>query len=218
MLKGLDRFFGNPIRKIPTGPGDSSLYLTFDDGPDPIGTEETLRVLRRHQVPASFFVIAEKAKASVALVRKIQEEGHAIGNHSLNHTYSNFFLGKRALREWVRKAEEMLIQQLGSIPVGFRPPAGVRTPELKWVLNELKIPLVLWNVRFFDKTVQWTKKRAVDSLSSTVNGSIVLLHDHQNSKNLQAFLSTLDDYILAAKSQGFKFKALKRKLGTEELC
>lgn len=199
-----------PIRRLPDASGNA-LYLTFDDGPSPGATEPVLEVLARHGAHATFFVIGQKARAQGALLERMVAAGHAIGNHSWDHGYSRFFLGKKALSRWIEQAERSLQAQIGAPTIGFRPPAGVRTPELRGALRELKLPLVLWNTRFYDTRFAWTRDKALRSLARARSGDIVLLHDRQSPEALPGFVDTLDLYLTQAEKQGFTFRALNRE-------
>ncbi|HEX7927300.1 MAG TPA: polysaccharide deacetylase family protein, partial [bacterium] len=135
-----------------------------------------------------------------------------IGNHSSDHAYGHFFRGRRHVRDWVAGAEQDLAQVVGQPTVGFRPPAGVRTPELGWALRELGVPLVMWRMRFFDTTIPWRPLWAEGSLRVTPPGAIVLLHDGQSEARRASFLRTLEGYVTAARARGFAFAALSRPL------
>ena len=189
-----------------------SLFLTFDDGPDPIGTPAVLDLLRKHECHATFFLIAEKAEKNPELVLQIAEAGHSIGNHSLNHSYGIFFANLQRMKSWIENSTAAF-RKLGVTPIGFRPPAGVRTPKLHQALADLNIPLIMWEKRFFDTTLPFTKGRALRSLHSTNPGSIILLHDRQRPKRLSLFLETLEIYLQTGKAKGLQFRAL-----TEEEC
>ena len=193
------------LRKIRTN--ENVLFLTFDDGPNPQSTPRVLDVLKKHDVTATFFIIANKAQAQLALVERIKNEGHAIGNHSLDHAYSAFFSGRATMTEWIQQSVKLL-GALGIRPVGFRPPAGVRTPQLYASLEELQIPLIMWQHRFYDTNLKWTLKRALGSLDETKGGDIVLLHDSQRPKRIGGFLETLENYIVEAKRRGFILRAM----------
>ena len=189
-----------------------NLYLTFDDGPDPVSTEKVLKVLEQHHAKATFFVVAERAKAQKKLLNEILSCGHAIGNHSLDHQYRVFFQGKKAMQKWVRDAESQIADLIGSPTIGFRPPAGVRTPELHAVLLELKLPLVLWKMRYFDKAIDWTEKRALNSLSRITQGSLILLHDQVKREKIQLFTHTLSIYLDELNQRNFHFHSLSLAL------
>jgi peptidoglycan/xylan/chitin deacetylase (PgdA/CDA1 family) len=186
------------------------LYLTFDDGPDPFSTPRVLEVLAKHEARATFFMIAEKAKKFPDLVGQIQSAGHSIGNHSLNHRYSQYFLGRKKIAKWVDESEKIMSEIIQAQTIGFRPPVGIWTPELRSVLKERKMPLILWNIRFFDTQFAWTKSKAQVSLKKTLPGSIVLLHDRKSSRELPLFLDTLSEYVSEAKMRRLDLLPLQR--------
>jgi peptidoglycan-N-acetylglucosamine deacetylase len=188
-----------------------TIHLTFDDGPLLPGTEKTLEVLGNLGVSATFFLVAERARAKKELARRILSFGHSIGNHSLDHHYGAYFLGKKQMLEWIRSSEEILSEITGKPTVGFRPPAGIRTPDLYSTLLELRLPMILWDIRFYDAVFPWGSVRALRSLEKTRDGSIVLLHDAQKENRLPLFLKTLEVYIRAAMERGFELRPLSRK-------
>ena len=119
------------------------------------------------------------------------------------------------MRAWIEASEQML-KTLGiRDSVGFRSPVGIQTPELHHVLNEMRLPLVLWDQRFYDTLFRFTPQRALRSLRHTQSGSIVLLHDAQRPSLKSEFLRTLPIYLAEAKSQGFRFHGLTRELCEE---
>jgi peptidoglycan/xylan/chitin deacetylase (PgdA/CDA1 family) len=201
------------IRKVMPMVGEGkSLYLTFDDGPDPHSTLAVLDALAEKNAKATFFVVANTAKAHPEIFKKILSGGHAIGNHSLDHTYRRLFRGKSSLKTWVEDSEKILADLSGQATVGFRPPNGILTPELKWALRELQMPIVYWNIRFYDAIFSWTEKRAISSIKKTESGSIVLLHDRQSPAKLPKFLKTFSTYQLEIERAGFQCRALNLNL------
>jgi peptidoglycan/xylan/chitin deacetylase (PgdA/CDA1 family) len=198
------------VREIRTT--EKSIFLTFDDGPEPGMTEQVLDLLDTFQAKATFFVIAEKAKAHPALVREIQRRGHSIGNHSLDHRFSRYFGGTASILKWISESEDMIAQVIGGPTIGFRPPWGMRTPALKRVLEELKMPMILWNTRFYDAVFEWTPKKAIESLNQAQSGAILLLHDRQPIERMPLFLESLRTYVDAATQRGFKMRDLNRDL------
>src|SRR5690606_398406 len=68
-----------------TVPGDRSVCLTFDDGPNPIDTPRLLAVLRRNEVRAVFFLLGQFARKYPDIVQAIAADGHALGNHGMHH-------------------------------------------------------------------------------------------------------------------------------------
>ena len=211
----LDFVLGPCVRRIPSAPGEEkTLYLTFDDGPDPVGTPRVLSLLREYDARATFFVVGRKAQSESDLLHRIQADGHGIGNHSDDHGYRAFFAGVRRMKDWVARSESRIERLIEGRSVGFRSPAGVRTPELRRALRELSLPHVLWAERFYDSTRKWSRADALASLATARDGDIVLLHDAQKPENLETFLDTLRTYLDAGRAHGFLFRALRRDLCT----
>ncbi|MGZ3721724.1 MAG: polysaccharide deacetylase family protein [Bdellovibrionales bacterium] len=194
------------LRSMPSQSG--KIFLTFDDGPDPVGTAAVLDVLARKKVPATFFLIAERVRAQRDLVQRIQDDGHAIGNHSLDHRYRNFFRGDSSLKTWLEKAEAEFSNADIHDLAGFRPPAGIVTPRLKRVAADLDLEVILWNERFYDAVIPWGKSRALKSAAKIKSGSIVLLHDRQLTSRILRFCETLELYIDAIRARGLEFDRL----------
>jgi peptidoglycan/xylan/chitin deacetylase (PgdA/CDA1 family) len=198
------------IRHISSRPG--SVFLTFDDGPDSANTERVLDILKAADARATFFLIANKIAGQERLVQRIHQEGHAIGNHSWDHRYRNYFKSRRSLRQWVEQANREFKRVGIAESVGFRPPAGVVTPPLKKVLRELGEPLVLWNERFYDTVRAWTAKKAVSSAERLTGGSVVLLHDRRRVADQHEFFSSLELYIDQIRLRGLNCHSLSRAL------
>src|SRR4030095_5277463 len=97
------------------------LALTFYDGPDPRWTPAILDILKRENVPATFFIIGKNGQAYPDLVRRVVDEGHEIGNHSFTHP--NLGEIPLSLTELELNATQRLIEsEVGRSTVLFRPP------------------------------------------------------------------------------------------------
>jgi peptidoglycan-N-acetylglucosamine deacetylase len=208
-----DLFFGPCIHQLP----GNKRYITFDDGPFPGCTENVLKTLEENKVKASFFVVAERARRERSLLFEIQSQGHSIGNHSLDHSYGNFFARKSSLKEWIKRSEGIL-EDLGVEPVGFRSPVGIRTPALHAALRELKLPLIHWNIRFYDTKREWAKSKALSSWKKTGPGSIVLLHDTHTGEKGARFLESLSAYLKMAYNENIPLDCLPKREVLRELC
>jgi peptidoglycan/xylan/chitin deacetylase (PgdA/CDA1 family) len=200
----------NIVRRLPNERRE--IYLTFDDGPHEEFTPQVLEVLKECGAKATFFVIAKKAQAQAALISKIIEDGHRLGNHSVDHSYSALFLKGKALKDWIQSGETILQQLSGKASVGFRSPNGVVTPPLMEVLAELRQPLVLWTCRFFDTLVPWHEAAAFKALQKLKSGDIILLHDRLKYSRRSVFLQTLKRFILKAQGDGWKFVSLPENI------
>ena len=151
--------------------------ITIDDGPDPEVTPAVLDLLAAQGAKASFFCIAERARAQPALLRRIVAAGHSVQNHSLRHRHVFSLLGPRGLRREIGDAQALLADLSGVQPHCFRAPAGLRNPLLDPVLHRLGLHLVSWTRRGFD-TLDADAGRVVARLSrGLAAGDILLLHD-----------------------------------------
>lgn len=209
MINTLSDFLLGPCVRQISG-SNKSIYLTFDDGPDDKCTPFVLDTLSQHQVHATFFVIGEKAKSHKCWIRRIHQNGHAIGNHSLDHNYLRYFSNLDRLSQWISDSEKLLQDMIGQPTVGFRPPAGIRTPPLAQACRELGEPVILWSTRYYDAVRAWTQHSAMTKMHELTDGAIVLLHDRQRAKNLGVFQQTLDWFIEQLKKDGFQLPPLER--------
>jgi peptidoglycan/xylan/chitin deacetylase (PgdA/CDA1 family) len=209
-----DFFTGRCIRTISCPEADpQAIYLTFDDGPHPTGTPQVLSLLDKHKIPATFFLIGEKAEAFPELAARILENGHAIADHTIDHNTDNYFKGPQMIGAWLDQSAAKL-RKLGLSSVGFRSPLGIKTPALNMALRQRKEPLILWNVRFYDTNHLLTVERVEKKMSSVIPGSIILLHDTHEGEKLRIFLEALDRFIVLCKEKGLHFSPLKRDLIT----
>ena len=172
------RSLGPNMTRLP-GPARArgEIALTFDDGPDPEVTPRVLEILQARGCRATFFCIAERARAHASLCREIVRRGHAIENHSLGHRASFPLLTLGGFRREIGSAQSALEEIAGSAPRFFRPPAGLRNPLLDPVLHEYGLDLVTWTRRGFDtreRDAALVSRRLLRDLGA---GDILLLHD-----------------------------------------
>jgi len=154
------------------------LALTFDDGPHPLHTARLLDVLCAARLKATFFVVGKDAAKYPALIRRIAEEGHEIGNHTWSHgdpvmTSPRDFLGE------VHQTDELVRNLTGGIPRSMRPPKG----ELNWTkltgLWRQGKTVALWNIDPRDYRMSDTGEAAVwASRYQPGDGDVLLFHDN----------------------------------------
>ncbi len=194
------------IRKFKTD--QKIAYLTFDDGPDPMLTEKVLLILKKYGIPATFFVIAEKAQRYSEIIKKILDDGHSIGNHSLNHNYRSFFYTFDKMSEWIQKSERAIQNITGKPTIGFRSPAGIVNKQLIRVLQVLKMPLYHWNIRFYDTKFPLNKRKVEKACSDITPGSIILLHDC-HKLNQDNFIYQLEQLIIGLLKVDYVFAKIE---------
>ncbi|MBB1246032.1 polysaccharide deacetylase family protein, partial [Streptomyces durbertensis] len=160
-----------------TLPGSARhIALTFDDGPHPVHTPAVLRVLRRYQAPATFFIIGENAAWNPDLIKAINADGHLIANHSWSHPQLNLIPTWRVRRELGRTCD-LIERALGAPPRFARAPYGAwHGPSLR-VCAELGMEPMGWSI----DTLDWKEpgSRTIRSrvLDGARPGAVVLAHD-----------------------------------------
>lgn len=181
------------------------LSLTFDDGPDKKYTGKLLDLLKKYNIKATFFVVAKFAEENYELIKRMEEEGHTIGLHSLEH--------KNALLNgplYTNKEFEESLKIMDKINVNiksFRPPWGHLNLLTIRNLKKFNLNLVLWDVIIGD----WKADITADEisrrlLSQSKNKSIICLHDGRGKneapkRTIEALEKTIPVWI----EEGYKF-------------
>lgn len=126
------------------------VYLTFDDGPHPPETERVLDVLRERGARATFFLIGSKVSGNEAVLRRMLEEGHALGLHTYSHAGTFPLLSFDKMLADVNEGKRAVESVAGKKISLFRPPFGVTNPTIAKVVRTLGLHTVGWDVRSFD--------------------------------------------------------------------
>jgi peptidoglycan/xylan/chitin deacetylase (PgdA/CDA1 family) len=161
------------------GPRDArGVALTFDDGPSPEHTPRVLALLDEAGVKATFFVIGHKAKAHPALIKRIADEGHALGVHGYAHDRLFSLRTPDVVRADLARAIEAIEAATGQVPTLFRPPVGHTSPRMASALKSFDLRVIGWSARGLDglrgARAERVARRIVPRLR---DGAIVLLHD-----------------------------------------
>jgi len=167
--------FGPVLNRLPAD--TDAVSITFDDGPNPDATPRILDTLRDEGVRATFFVLGRHAEQWPALVRRMADEGHQLGNHGFWHLK----LHRRApgyVREDLARGTEAIERASGGIrPKLFRAPHGFRNPWVTPIAASLGQRTIGWSLGVWDSArpgVEEIARRAVEGLHAR---SILLLHD-----------------------------------------
>jgi peptidoglycan-N-acetylglucosamine deacetylase len=178
--------------------------LTFDDGPSPEVTPRVLDILRDKQAKATFFLVGRQVELNPDLARRMDREGHAVGNHTYSHPPLFCFLTPRRLREEIARTQEAVFRVTGARPRHFRSPVGLRHPILRLALEREALEFVLWQLRTYDTralTPETLRRRILDRVRP---GTIILLHDRPGP-GASAMLAVLPDVIDDLRARGFEF-------------
>jgi peptidoglycan/xylan/chitin deacetylase (PgdA/CDA1 family)/GT2 family glycosyltransferase len=209
--------YGGPDGLTSRGLPARTVALTFDDGPDARWTPQILDVLKREQVPATFFVVGSRVAEHSGLVRRVLAEGHEVGSHTYTHENLS------TLPAW-RSRLELSLSQLalaGSAGVNtslFRPPYSA-TPEALTGRDEVMLRRVTdagYVVALSDRDSRDWQRPGIDQIVSNAApagtaGAIVLLHDAggDRSQTVAALPALIERYRAA----GFQFTTLTGGLG-----
>lgn len=185
---------------------DKNIYLTFDNGYEAGYTDGILEVLKNEKVPATFFVTGHYVEEEPALVKRMDQDGHIIGNHSYHHP--DFTTMKKAeIKQELELVEEAVKEITGKIDMKYvRPPRGTFNEQtLKWT-EELGYVTTFWSLAFkdweTDKQKGW--QYAYDNIMEQIHpGAIILLHT-VSEDNAEA----LGKVIQKLKQDGYVFKSL----------
>ena len=179
--------------------------LTFDDGPDGNTTPQALDILAKYKIKATFFVQGKNIAGNEAILKRMQSEGHEVGNHSWNHP----ILTKLSLEDAKKQltdTEDAITKVLGKSSKLMRPPYGAISDDIR---NSLDLSFIMWDVDSLD----WKSKNEAAILTEiqhqTSDGSIILMHDiHQPSVN------SLPKVIEYLQGQGYSFVTVSELLNT----
>lgn len=166
-----------------------NVYLTFDDGPSKSVTPLILDLLKKENIPVTFFVLGSRAELNPDILRREYEEGHYIANHGYSHIYSNIYSSKEAILEEYNKTENAIKNILGLDYKShlFRFPGGSTGGKYKQIkadaktfLSDNEICYIDWNSLSQDaagaKTIEALVQNTIDSVG-TKNNVVILMHD-----------------------------------------
>lgn len=194
-----------PERK-PLDPDGKYVALTFDDGPHKTNTERVLNSLKEFDVKATFFMLGNQVDYYPSLVQRVAEEGHEIGNHSNTHPDLSKVDANRVQKEF-ETTNQRIYDVIGRYPTVFRPPYGSYNNNIITQATNLNLPIIMWSVDSLD----WKTKNATsishEILSTTTNGSIILMHDIHD-----ATADALPSVLRNLKEQGYSFVTVSQLL------
>ena len=196
-LKAYDAaYIGDTSRKI--------LYLTFDAGYENGSTGKILDVLKAQQVPAAFFLVGNYMEKNADLVRRMVEEGHIVGNHTMHH-YDMSKLTEQSAFAKELKDLEILFQEITGkeMPKFYRPPQGLYSEENLKMAKDLGYKTVFWSLAYVDwnNDDQPSREEALGKLiPRTHPGAVVLLHSTSKTN-----AEILEELIGKWKEEGYSF-------------
>jgi len=185
---------------------EKTLYLTFDAGYENGHTPKILDTLKENNVPAAFFLVGSYLNSNPELIKRMVDEGHIVGNHSMTHADMSKKSSDQFSSE-LRKFEEIFNSVAGSeAPKYYRPPEGVFDEDNLVTASEMGYKTVLWSITYvdWDTKKQPSREYAFEKLMPRLHpGGIIMLHSTSSTN-----ASILHDFIAECHKLGYTFKSL----------
>lgn len=183
------------------------IYLTFDAGFENGNTPAILDALKKHNVPATFFVVGNFLSDNPDLIKRMVEEGHIVGNHTYTHPDMSKISTMESFSKEIQDVEKLYQEITGKEMIKFyRPPQGKYSEENLKMAKELGYKTFFWSLAYVDwyQDKQPTKEEAFDKLLGRIHpGAVVLLHNTSSTNG-----QILDELLTKWEEMGYTFKSL----------
>lgn len=190
--------------------GDDSekvIYLTFDCGYENGNTEPILDALEKHKAQATFFVVGHFLETAPEMVKRMVEEGHAVGNHTYHHPDMPAISDRAAFQKELDDVADLFREVTGKeLSPYYRPPQGKCNVQNLKMAQELGYHTVFWSLAYVDwnQDDQPTYEEAFDKLTTRVHpGAVVLLHNTSKTNG-----EILDELLTKWEGMGYRFRPL----------
>ncbi len=199
-LKKFDAFYaGNSEEKV--------IYLTFDAGYENGNTPAILDALKKHNVPATFFVVGTFISSNPDLIKRMVDEGHTVGNHTYHHPDMSQMSTKEAFQKELVDVESEYKAITGQdMTHYYRPPQGKYSEANLQMAKDMGYKTFFWSLAYVDwyENDQPTKDEAFEKLLGRIHpGAIVLLHSTSKTNG-----EILDELLTKWEEMGYTFKPL----------
>ncbi|MCD8083253.1 MAG: polysaccharide deacetylase family protein [Clostridiales bacterium] len=183
------------------------IYLTFDAGYENGNTAPILDALKKHDAPATFFLVGNFLNTNPELVQRMVAEGHSVGNHTFHHPDMSKISTAETFSEELCSLEALYEQVAGQpMKKWYRPPQGKYSEANLQMAKELGYHTFIWRLAYvdWDENDQPTHEAAFDKLLSRIHpGAIVLLHSTSRTN-----AEILDELLSKWKEMGYEFHSL----------
>lgn len=192
-------FMGSDSEKI--------IYLTFDCGYENGNTEPILDALKKHNVPAAFFVVGHFLETAPELVKRMVEDGHAVGNHTYHHPDMSSIAEMDAFQKELDDVADAFYNITGTkLSPYYRPPQGKANAENIKMAQQAGYSTIFWSLAYvdWDTENQPSHADAFDKLTTRIHpGAVVLLHNTSRTNG-----EILDELLTKWENMGYSFKPL----------
>ncbi|MER6943531.1 polysaccharide deacetylase family protein [Nonomuraea sp. NPDC000554] len=173
------------------------LALTFDDGPSD-HTATLLKVLRKEQAKATFFLVGKQVERRPAVAKSEAAQGHAIGNHTYSHPSLPSKLDNDVIDE-IKSTQALIEQATGQRPKMFRPPYGHTDERVLGLAGQQDLAQVLWSGTTLDWKLRDVKQIKAAVLRLAKRDGVILMHD-----TVPQTVQAMPEIIKELKKQGYR--------------
>lgn len=195
------------------GKTDKVIYLTFDCGYENGNTEPILDALKKHQAPATFFVVGHFLESAPDMVKRMVADGHTVGNHTYHHPDMSAISDIDSFRKEMEDVSNLFAEITGTeMAKYYRPPQGKYSTENLKMAQELGYHTFFWSLAYVDwnADAQPTKTEAFDKLLTRIHpGAVVLLHNTSRTNG-----EILDELLTKWEEMGYTFAPLSDLIET----
>lgn len=183
--------------------GEKIIYLTFDSGYEAGYMDKILTTLKENNVKATFFITAHYVNTQPELVKRMINEGHIVGNHTVNHK-SMPDCSLDTIKKEMMDLHSAIYEKFGYEMKYMRPPKGEYSERTVAYTNTLGYTTVMWSFGYDDwdekkqGREEYGKKKILDNVH---NGEVMLLHATSKDNS-----NILDDVIKEIKNRGYEFR------------
>ena len=181
------------------------VYLTFDEGYEAGYTPKLLDILKQNNVKAAFFITAHYLNTQSELVQRMIDEGHIVGNHTVNHK-SMPDLDDEKIKSEIMELHKSVYEKFGYEMKYIRPPMGEYSERTLEITKSLGYTTTMWSFAYDDWNEQKQGREEYGKtkvISNVHNGAIILLHANSVDNS-----NILDSCIKEIKNMGYEFKSL----------
>lgn len=179
------------------------MYMTFDLGYEAGVTGEILDILKEYNIKATFFITKSYIKKQPALLQRMIDEGHNVGNHTTSHPDMTSVDVDQLMKELYELHDEMQ-ETFGYEVQYFRPPKGLISERVLAAADMMGYQTVLWSSAYDDWGADKGYQHSYDMIVNNFhNGNVMLLH-----ASYPTTASVLEDVILEAQKEGYSFAPL----------
>lgn len=186
---------------------EKKIYLTFDAGYENGNTPTILDALKKHEAPATFFVVGNFISENQELIKRMEAEGHIVGNHTMTHPDMSKISTQESFQKELSGVEDIYKEITGKEMTKFyRPPQGIYSTLNLSMAKEMGYHTFFWSLAYVDwyQDNQPDPQEAIEKLTRRIHpGAIVLLHS-TSSTNAQI----LDELLNKWEDMGYSFHSL----------